>query len=132
MAAELRITLHALERYIERVRPGFTRREAHKDLKALLAVAAPSGRPEWCRGDIPTDTWLVVADSIAFPIHGGAVVTVMTRGGLTDSERAARNVHKSRKRKRHRFAKVREKSSRLRRERKYDDRHRAPDLDVIG
>lgn len=96
---------HALERYIERVRPAMTPRQAAKDLRRLVAA---TGRvldrpPAWAvrqrHGDITG--WVALGEDIVFPVIGGCCIpTCLTRGGLSPAAVERRRVKQARRQER--------------------------------
>lgn len=111
------ITLHAVQRYAERIKhvPDMRMSEKMlygKDMAALIERHAELhyDRPDWLQppADEPegvqrTACWLIVGDSIAFPVvtrdRKQYIVTVLTKGELSHEKRALRNEIKARKRK---------------------------------
>ncbi len=82
--ARFRIQHHAVLRYVERVAPGQREREARCDMIELANVATFTREPpEWMRLDGERQKvrggYLEVAEGICFPVHEGAVKTVITR-----------------------------------------------------
>jgi hypothetical protein len=101
------VTPHALVRYGERVRPHLIDREAlHKDLCRVVEVCGSTSAapPDWSNENWDGDTredgdlfvhcgdiCLVVRQSPPGSRLPGAVVTVLTRGGMSDVARSKRN-----------------------------------------
>jgi hypothetical protein len=102
------MTLHAIERYGDRVRPHLNSYEKiHADAQRLVEVCGllADGPPAWINGtweaeremDTEPRGWLVCGD-ICFPLaedreKPGKLValTVLTRGGISDETRLTRN-----------------------------------------
>lgn len=96
----LNITSHALDRYIERVRPTLDRDQALDDLRRLLNGAPTGPAPTWMRGKQEgpgigenLTVWIHLTDDIAlavdFPVgHPPLVVTCIARGGRSDAQLA--------------------------------------------
>lgn len=99
------VTDHAIDRYVERVKPGYSDEQARDEILRLLwECQATEGRPEWIASRFPAARWLVVGD-IAFPIardgRGERILTCLVKGML--GERAAKRRHRRRvHRRRHR------------------------------
>ena len=89
-------TTHAIERYVERLRPALTKAAARRELVRLCEVAEiTADRPGWLGLGEATDAYLLIGEDVALPVmrgHTGWVaITCMTRGCLAPSERRARN-----------------------------------------
>jgi hypothetical protein len=89
-------TTHAIERYVERLRPALTKKAARRELVALCEVAeVVTERPAWLGLGEATDGYLLLGDDVVLPVMRGktgwVAMTCMTRGGLAPSERRARN-----------------------------------------
>jgi hypothetical protein len=93
----IRFTVHAIERYIERVRPGVDRDRAFKELRALAKVGQirPEA-PDWVTAfPHPVLGWLDCGD-VCFPLikadrgSGYAAATCLTRGTIGPEIRAIR------------------------------------------
>lgn len=108
----IRIRLHAVERYVERVKPALSIDQAAEDLKQLARTCGRIGRrPAWSsdRLDAPGlglafTEWLLLGDDVALPLlasdDGGALaVTCIARGGI--SEAAANDRGERRRRPKH-------------------------------
>lgn len=93
----VRLTYHAVDRYIERVRPALAPRLARRDLLTLIAgigsISASS--PAWYAHHAPADAFLLLGGDIVLPLlttpRGYLAVTCITRGSLPASLREARN-----------------------------------------
>lgn len=114
---------HAVERYVERVRPTLDLESARGDLIRLLnsgAAVIEYERPAWCGGDDepPADWFLLVADSFACPVRNGCAITVMARGTVSEGTRAYRKQAKKNRHGIHRAQKVGERTGVQRRQRK--------------
>lgn len=75
------LTRHAVERYIERVKPMLDYEQALDELARLLKMAdwgAPA--PTWAQTRRDATGWVVIADSIAFPVVTNRLMTCLTRG----------------------------------------------------
>lgn len=89
-------TTHAIERYVERVRPALTKAAARCELVRLCEVAEVAlERPAWLGLGEATDAFLLLGDDVVLPLvrgHTGWVaITCMTRGCISPAERMARN-----------------------------------------
>jgi hypothetical protein len=106
----VRLRDHAVDRYIERVKPALDRHGAVEDLARLIrACAEITGPPCWLNG-LDFDghkmgrafaDWLCLGDDVALPLlpsdDGGCMaVTCIARGGISDTaqrHRAHRRRH---------------------------------------
>lgn len=111
----LQVTSHAVQRYMERVKPALGFDTAKGELDALVAMAGePHGKPDW--HFLPEYTseaaehYFTLSDGIAAAVKGGAVVTVLTRGGAC----AGHLANKARRKKEGREAKRRRPRRNLR------------------
>lgn len=88
------ITTHAIERYIERVRPGLDHDSAKNDILRLALVGEFSpGPPEWKEAyamEWKPTRWLIVGD-VCFPMVGERAVTCIVKGSLPETMRQERN-----------------------------------------
>lgn len=101
----MNVTRHACEKYVERVKPYLTVKQARAELERLLDAGTVCGQPCWhkaVREDVLPDFYVELADGIACPIRHGVVMTVLTRAGMTEGARAHRNRAKRQRRNRHR------------------------------
>lgn len=94
-----RITRHAVERYIERIKPALGEVTARCELEALLAqteiVERPPAWVEWRIGM----TYHVLSDGIiAVQAANGYVTTILIRGGCSERTRARRKSRRIQKR----------------------------------
>jgi hypothetical protein len=86
-----RVTNHAVERYIERVKPALEFEAAMHEIRALTPSAEFSeSRPAWAAATNEPDSegYLVVCDSFAFPVVNGHLTTCLTRCGMSQEARA--------------------------------------------
>lgn len=98
MSATPCISRHAVERFIERVRPGIDPDRALAEMRALLAAATPTPTaPEWVAGQ--NESCLLLGD-ICFPVNGDTVTTVLTRDKGAHAHRAQQSRQSQRKRRR--------------------------------
>lgn len=129
-AGEVIPTRHALERYVERVKPAYTVAHAHYELAQLLPqadrLAAMPGWAEHRSQDnaevYETDAFLVLCDSILFPVFDGYVMTTLVRGAMGPVVREARSRARRSRHGRHRAQKLSERSGVRRRARKSEGR----------
>lgn len=99
-----RITRHAVERYIERIKPALDEPAARRELEALLDLAEPLERPpvwiEWRIGM----TYHSLSDGIiAAEAANGYVTTILIRGGCSEKARARRKSRRVQKREERRY-----------------------------
>lgn len=97
------LTRHAIERYIERVKPALNERAAEKELSILVDAAGEAGpKPTWLY--LPpevtqaADLYLTLSDGIAAPVAGALVLSVITRGGSNPTHRANKNKSRAKRR----------------------------------
>ena len=64
----VKFSVHAVERYIERVRPGLCFGDASGELSALMEHAEVSETPPEWHGGGPEVAWLLLSDDVAFPL----------------------------------------------------------------
>lgn len=129
-AGEVVVTKHALGRYIERVKPAYTLKHAHYELAQLLPQAdCFDVMPEWAEHRnhdnaevYETDAFLVLCDSIIFPIFDGFAMTTLVRGSMGPVVREARSRARRSRHGRHRAEKLSERSGVRRRARKASGR----------
>jgi hypothetical protein len=110
---QIRLTEHALDRLVARVKPGLDAHGARADLARLIPhgeiVADP---PTWFRTTRPDRAFLVIGD-VLFPLaptRTGTCATAITcvpRGTLGDGDRNARNERRRRRQLRHEDARGR-------------------------
>jgi hypothetical protein len=109
-------TNHAVERYRDRVRPGYSFADARRD---LLNVAEAAGTisdeaPSWVvESDLEADRrYMKIGDDICAvlePTSGAdraVIVTVLFKGGLSPQARARRNRYAAHKRARRRARRI--------------------------
>jgi hypothetical protein len=115
--APLELSLHAVERYAERVKslPNPTMDELRRVAQEIVSVLAIERRlchslPEWIETPLServaakqADTYMLVGDDIAFPVkyrdNGTPIlVTCLTRGVLSPQARNRRNERKQKRR----------------------------------
>lgn len=105
----VQITRHALERYLQRVKPALDPEVAEAEMEALLAAAGEPTKapPDWCEPDpaysTVNATYLEVSDGIAFAFRGRYVATVLVRGAMSTERRKSINRAKARERSRRRY-----------------------------
>lgn len=80
MSQRTSISEHAIDRWIERVRPGSDRRQAVRDILAMLPLAEEISAPEWMLGECDQgDRYFSIAGAVLVIASSNTVVTVMTR-----------------------------------------------------
>ncbi len=114
------ITDHAVQRFIERVRPGFGPLAARAELGRLLRTYGEmSGEPPWFAErevERQPDAWVRVDDDLFFPCRRMStrtlvVDTVLTRGSISQLTRDERNARRRKRAAARRRARGRESSS---------------------
>lgn len=120
---EVEISRHAIRRYIERVRPACSFVQAHTELRHLLPQADyVEAMPAWAsfhpESDQTADGFLVLCDSIVFPVIDGCVPTALARGTFPPTVREARSGERKRRRQRNRATRISRNSGVVRRQRK--------------
>lgn len=106
-------THHAVDRYIERVRPALDRTQALRELIALAAAAEiVDSPPAWYLNEQPVDVFLTFGD-VVFPVQRDGqrlvAVTCVTRGLASVAWRQARNEWHAQQRARRRALRVKDK-----------------------
>jgi len=98
------VSEQAIIRYRERVKPALDFQPAKAELEALIRMAGDlrPGVPDWASLKEESDGYFELADGVAAVVRESIVTTVLARGGLHSSVRAARNERKRRKRARRR------------------------------
>lgn len=87
----LHLCRHAAERYQERVRPALGFAQVLAELDAVLRQSTITGeRPEWAVGSMGAREWVVVNESICFPILNRKMVTCLTRNEFGGRARIVR------------------------------------------
>lgn len=99
------VTDHAVERYIERVRPMLTPRDARMELERLVRTEGVilEDPPDWVYEaedrDRRADAWIAIGDTgLVCPVYRRMVLTVMHPGGMSTVVRERRNARKQSKR----------------------------------
>lgn len=91
----IRVSDHAIDRYIERVKPCLEPEQAKAEILRLFdeVVGFRDTPPDWHDpGKVPPfERYAMVGDGIAFGMKGLVVVTTLARGGHSDEVREARN-----------------------------------------
>lgn len=93
---------HAVDRYVERVKPALDRPAAIKDLEHVAELARLGERPDWThqRFDAPSlgecfVCWLLIGDDIAMPLEPAVdgsftAMTRITSSGISEAARERR------------------------------------------
>ena len=89
----IHVSDHAVERYVDRVKPCLTPEQAREEMTRLLEhVCGFSDQPPvWHTSEEPFEVYAIVTDGIAFGIKHGIAVTCITRGGVGEEVREYRN-----------------------------------------
>jgi hypothetical protein len=104
---KLIVSDHCIERYIERVKPTLEDQgQAGRELRALIELVGEpyDSPPGWLPRYYvkPGEKYVEISDGIVVCFeshpHKNVAVTVLTRGGCSDQERAARKKAKRKKR----------------------------------
>jgi hypothetical protein len=100
---EVAVTDHAIERYRERVRPGFGFVEAEADLLRVLGLGVWSEEPPGWAFYVPEHAdnagFVLLGDDVVFPVSrqdsgGLAVTTCLVRGDMAEQNRRERRAAK--------------------------------------
>lgn len=94
----LTISVHAVQRYRERVKSALDAAACKAELEALAGMAGEIERPAWVTVEPDAERYLLLADGIVAVVKGGYVATVLTRGSLGPERRRERNQAKARRR----------------------------------
>jgi hypothetical protein len=101
--ADLELSAHACDRYVERIRPALERESGARELARLICeqgrlVADPPGWLAERQRAEPADAYVVVGDDLVLPVRisGGrfpvaVAVTCLDRSGVSELARAGRN-----------------------------------------
>jgi hypothetical protein len=89
---QVTFTAHAVDRYIERVKPCLGPARARVECMglALIGEVVPVS-PDWIGCDDKANDGYLVCGDVCFPLRGGLAVTCLTRGLVSDRVRAAKN-----------------------------------------
>ena len=119
-AGEVIVSTHAVARYVERVKPAFTHAHALYELARLLPQAEITEIAPWreWNPEEETDFWLVLCDSIAFPVRDGVVRTCVPRGNFGPVQRATRSAQNKWRRTHNRTIERKQRSTGARKRRK--------------
>lgn len=102
----LQVSQHAVERYLQRVKPALDFPAAKNELIALCAIGQEVEPPEWAYFDedrgTHVDRILELSDGVIALLGGRTVISVLTRGSHHPEVRAAKNDFKRRQRKKKR------------------------------
>lgn len=99
---EIHVKHHAVERYIERVKPGFKYKQALREIERLIPQMVHKDVVDWHKsGRVPRGGYLVLCDTIAFPLRKvvndtTAITTTLTPGGMAEHDREKRNASRKR------------------------------------
>jgi hypothetical protein len=97
----VRLSTHAVERYVERVKPHLGYDEAFEELRALVKGGRGGPPPAWAPEAPVGEVWLHVSDGIALPLvatgTGWLAETVLIRGGVAGFTRERRNDRRKRR-----------------------------------
>jgi hypothetical protein len=101
-AAEVGITDHCVQRYIERVKPDLERRAARRELDQLKQVGTiVTSAPAWAHEADPAACYLMIGDDIVLPLAGGVggwwASTCLVFRGISDHARDRRRALKASK-----------------------------------
>lgn len=93
---EMFLSDHAVDRYHQRATPHLPVRESALQLRALLVAhgTVTCHQPSWVKTPRPTSRWLILSDTIAFPLNDDrtpVVVSCLIAGGISDDTRKWRN-----------------------------------------
>ena len=74
----LSVTRHAVDRYVERVKPALGDEQARRELEALLELAVRCGRPSWWEGPRRSgDVYVLLAPGVVGAVKGLLLTTVV-------------------------------------------------------
>lgn len=110
----IRLTRHAIERYVDRVRPGLGIPEAEAELEQLVRIGQVlADAPPWYHGNARKPAAYLVAGDVLVPLnHRGLALTVVVREPLRPDELAARREEKARRRRKRRYQRSRRDEAR--------------------
>jgi hypothetical protein len=88
MGVRVRATVHAAERFVERVRPGLDVAAGGRELERLVAefgriVSEPAWMPDAGRGA----TYVEISDGVVVAVQSGRAITVGVRSSMSPARR---------------------------------------------
>lgn len=92
----IQVAQHAVDRFVERVRPALDIGEARHELERLIDQCGQLGeRPDWQddRADFDGDRWLWIGPDICLPVQNQLAITVLVRGLIPEQHR--RNLNRA-------------------------------------
>lgn len=79
-SATFYLTDHAVDRYIERVKPMLSVAQAREELRRMLPMATiDRAGPDWCSDPGHADSFVLLSDGIVFPLYRGRLISCLTR-----------------------------------------------------
>jgi len=104
----LAVSSHAVDRYIERVKPHLGRSQARTELEALVALVKPCERPTWwAEPRKQGDLYLALGPGVVGAAKGRLLTTVLAAPRATGGQRTA---ERKRRRELRRWKKKNEKT----------------------
>jgi hypothetical protein len=108
----IQVSQHAVDRFVERVRPALDVGEARHELERLIDQCGQIGdRPDWQdhRADL-CERWLWIGPDICLPVQRDLAITVLVRGLVPDQHRRNLNQAKQAARRAARSRRLRQRN----------------------
>jgi hypothetical protein len=94
----LGVSNHAVERYVERVKPHLGEKQAREELEALSRLGERTGKPYWFLGYTRADFYLQIGPEAVAAVKDACLTTVVTPEITRQNHRDSVNDWKRRKR----------------------------------
>jgi hypothetical protein len=94
----LGVSNHAVERYVERVKPHLGKRQARQELQALANLGERVGKPSWFLGYGRADYYLQIGPEAVAAVRDCCITTVVTPEIVRRRHREAVNAWKAKRR----------------------------------
>lgn len=130
-----RFTHHAIDRYVERVRPGLDRETAEKELNQFLAngvFVISDDPPNWKNLAYEGSWWLLLGDDVAFPCQHDIALTCITSTELPPEIRETRNRAHARRRAARKFKQATSKPNNINKRPAYGGRRQGREKPADG
>jgi hypothetical protein len=92
----LGVSNHAVERYVERVKPQLGEAQAREELEALSELCEQTQKPRWFLGESESDYYLKIGPEAVAAVRDRCITTVVTPEIVRQHHRQAVNRYKAR------------------------------------